>query len=156
MTEIMESRKIPLKEFISHLENNGNTILKNCIKKNTQFSTKFIINKIIAQNEKQLGIMQKDKTIIEKPSLPEQWVVQQDWDQIQAELKNDFDLENLNFIEANQLAMRLNEYKIRIYQSIQGKTSSTAVKKVLTAVIKRITNTNSKLIKEHLRLSAEP
>jgi hypothetical protein len=151
----MESKKIPLKEFISRLENNGNAILKNCIRQNTQFSTQFIIQRIIAQNEDRLKTLQQDKSIIEKPLLPEDWIMQQNWDLIQSELKSRFDLDNLNFLEANQMAMRLNEYMIGIYQSIQLKISNTAVKKVLGAVIRRITSTNAKLKKEHLRLSAE-
>ncbi len=151
----MDSKKIPIKDFISRLENNGNAILKDCIRKNTQFSTHFIMQRIIAQNENRLKILQKDKTIIAKPLLPENWIVQQNWAQIRSELKSGFDLENLNFLEANQLAIRLNEYMIGIYQAIRLKSSNAAVKKVLGAIIRRISSTNNKLKKEHLRLSAE-
>ena len=152
----MNSNKIPLKEFISRLENNGNAILKDCIRQNTQFSTKFIMQRIIAQNENRLRILQQDKTIIAKPLLPEDWIVQQNWAQIRSELKSSFDLENLNFLEANQLAVRLNEYMIGIYQAIQLKSTNAAVKKVFSSIIRRISSTNTKLKKEHLRLSAEP
>jgi hypothetical protein len=151
----MDSKKIPLKEFISRLENHSNSILKDCIRKNTQFSTQFMIQRIIAQNENRLKVLQKDKTIIEKPLLPEIWIVQQNWTQIQSELKSSFDLENLNFLEANQLAMRLNEYMIGIYQAAQLKISSATVKKVLRTLIRQITSTNAKLKKEYQRLRAE-
>jgi len=152
----MDSAKIPLKEFISRLENIANNILKECIRMNTQFSTKFIMQRIIAQNENRLRILQQDKTIIAKPLLPEDWIVQQNWAQIRSELKSSFDLENLNFLEANQLAVRLNEYMIGIYQAIQLKSTNAAVKKVFSSIIRRISSTNTKLKKEHLRLSAEP
>jgi hypothetical protein len=151
----MESRKIALKEFIIRLENTGNEILKNCIKRNTQFSTKFIVQKILAQNEKQFKILSRDPNLTEKPLLPKQWITRQNWNAIQEELKKNFDLENLNFIEANHLAVRLNEYMIEIYRSIQVKTSSTAAKKVFKAMIAQKIQTNLKLKKEYRRLSAE-
>jgi hypothetical protein len=155
MARTKESKKVPLIEFISSIEDNGQAILKNFVDKNTQFSTKFIIYKFLAQNEKQLKIIQTDKSVTQKPILPEHWLSGHNWGKIRMDLEKEFDAENLNFIEANQLAVRMNEYMIGIYQSTVLKTSSLVVKKVLTRVINKKISLNSKLKIEYARLRAE-
>jgi len=65
------------------------------------------------------------------------------------------DRENMNFIEANQLAIRLNEYLIDIYKSIQLRTSSKPIREILIRIVSSKNIMIAKLKKEYKRLRAE-
>jgi hypothetical protein len=151
----MTDKKIPIKEFIAATEHHAQTILKNFVEKNTQFSTKFIVHKFLSQNEKQLKIIQADKSITEKPLVPEQWLAEQDWINIRQAVEAKFDLENLNFIEATQLAVHMNEYLMNLYRAAELKTSSVLLKRVLSKVIAKKSSANLKLKMDYTRLSNE-
>jgi len=151
----MTDKKIPIKEFIAATEHHAQTILKNFVEKNTQFSTKFIVHKFLSQNEKELKMIRADKSITEKPLVPEQWIAEQDWINIRQDFESKFDLENLNFIEATQLAVRMNEYLMNIYRAAELKTSSVPVKRALSKVRAKKSSANLKLKMDYTRLSNE-
>jgi hypothetical protein len=155
MTETKSTIKISLLEFITRTESEANLVLKHWIDKNTQFSTQFIIRQIVSRNEKLLSKFSKDKAKHEKVAARKEWLMQQDWNIFRQKLAAEFDTEHLTFIEANRLALRMNEYLLSVYRSIVLHTSSQPVKKAINHWIAQKTGYILQLKKEYDRLNTK-
>jgi hypothetical protein len=150
-----EAEKIPLLDFIVHNESRAIEILKNCIKKNNQFSTIFVIQQYISGLERQLKKLRKDESVTTKVRVPAAWIGESDWSAVQARVAGEYDLENLNFLEATQLVTSITEYLVAGYQAAENKTSEKVIKHVLHKAVERKTDQLKKLKKEYLRLRTQ-
>lgn len=107
---------IPVKEFVHRLEEFSVDFYKSCLLKTNQYSTKYILQQAIKSHQ------DHHKDIIRFLELPgEEEVYARHLENImddfsQNHVDGNFELENLNFVEATHLAILLMEYVIAKYQ----------------------------------------
>ena len=107
---------IPVKEFVHRLEEFSVDFYKSCLLKTNQYSTKYILQQAIKSHQDQ------NKDIIRFLELPgEEEVYTRHLENImddfsQNHVDGNFELDNLNFVEATHLAILLMEYVIAKYQ----------------------------------------
>jgi hypothetical protein len=107
---------IPVKEFVRRLEEFSVDFYKNCLLKTNQYSTKYILQQAIKSQQNH------NKDIILSPDLPgEEEVDTRHLENIMDNFSrnyvdDNFELDNLNFVEATHLAILLMEYVIAKYQ----------------------------------------
>lgn len=143
-------------QVIAHLEQTVTDLLIKCAHRTTQFSTKFVVQKMISTSGKQMKDLRKNKSgNPDKLLLPVQWIADQKIEEHLNKLVKPFDMENLNFIEATNLGIILNEYLLACYRSIERRASSAELKKIIRLFITLKTAYVAELKKDHVRLSKE-
>lgn len=120
--------------LVNHIEDMGVKCFKNCLLQTNQFSTRYVLTKVLRDyndHVKQLKTEMNDfkNTVIYKRQIID--LMKRD---IPATIINKYDLNNLNFVEANKIAIDLTEQYIHLYQSINA-IETTAEVKALTELI---------------------
>jgi len=130
--------EIPIDEFVRRLETFSLDIYKQCLHSTNQFSAKFILQRVIkdhmghteeiSQISGELGDEKLDSRILHG--------ITEDFRK--KNIEADFDLQILNFVEANNLAIRLMEYVIDKYnQVLKGDISSASAENLKLILAKK-------------------
>ena len=131
------SSEIAIHEFVERLEKFSLDIYKQCLMSTNQFSAKFILQKVIkdhAVHTEQVfqitGELSEDKVdSIILNGIKEDFT--------KKNIETDFDLQILNFVEANNLAVKLMEYVIEKYDQVLKYDMSSASKEKLNLILEK-------------------
>ncbi len=149
----MVNRVISLYEVSRSIESHCIDFYKACVLKTNQFSTKYILQKMIEHHKKHLGIIKtnlsNEHEKIFAPDLLENY--QQHFSN--SESINSFDIVNLNFVEVTKLAIGLINLQIDFYRQMAEDLEEVSTKKSIDNIIELKTNYIRNLETEFDRLS---
>ena len=144
---------ISLNEFSRSIESRCIEFYKTCVLKTNQFSTKYILQKLIEQHKKHIKKLDLEFSFEGEEPLNsghlENYTMQfsKAW-QISA-----FDIENLNFVEATKLAISLINFQIDFYRQLTEEISGPEFQEIIEKIIVFKTDYIKELESEFERLS---
>ena len=124
-----------IQEYVSQLEKFCITFFKKCEVKTNQFSTKFILQRVVEEYRELMDdVSELVNTLGDEPVDPGS--LKQAFANFENEnLDENPDLENLNFVEAKNLAINTIEFVISQYRQLIEKGVSQESEKIISEII---------------------
>ena len=132
----MPKKNIRIIEFINNVEKFSVEFYKKCLLETNQFSTKYVLQNVIKnQMEQSQKVVDLAKDVNDEQvrgnNLRE--MIQ---DFSNKYVKSEYELDNLNFVEATHLSIFLTEYVIGIYQKIITGDLSVKTSDTLNSIVR--------------------
>jgi len=122
-------------DIINKIESQGTQFYRHCLEKSNQFSAKFILNKRLKEYQQHVSELwtEIEDLQVELPDLSDEILPEPEI--IFNRLENEFEVENLNFVEATKLAIRMMQESIHYYKLILKSNNSTQWDEIINRIL---------------------
>jgi hypothetical protein len=140
-----------LSEYILDLEERGLQFYRDCMRMTNQFSTKYILERVLKRQRAHVKNLKSEIRHLQDLELSIDPKIDVD-DFLKNELPQEFDREQLNFVEATKLALRMSEYYHDLYNQLLQRFKQIEQQNLLKCVIEKKSEFTEQLNKEYERL----
>ena len=146
-------KKKSFSELVVRCEKSGLQFYRDCMRITNQFSTKYILEKVIQKQRKHVTRLLADignvyDSVAEAAALEKKLQIF-----LQKELVREFDRENLNFVEVTKLAIRMTSFYRDMYMHLKENESLKNLHPVIDHIIESKSMFINQLTSELERLS---
>jgi hypothetical protein len=134
------------------LEREGINFFRHCIQKTNQFSTKFVLNKVIESYKQHVQGIENELPEFQTAVTVPDFLTELADSILMDGIEDLFDLEFLNFVEANKLAMHLVDNYITFYQRMAENEPPGRARNLVNELIDMKRNYRGQLQEEYQRL----
>ena len=121
MVNEVEQSEILVRELLRNKEELGLKFYRDCIQKTNQFSTKYILQKVLRVHQDHVEDLKLDLHHLSEDKVDGRLVSEIEKEISQTNLALEFDLATLTFREATRLALRIAENDIKFYEKLLEK-----------------------------------
>ena len=140
-------------EFVSKWEKSGLKFYRNCMRITNQFSTKYILENVLQKQNAHVTKILSDIGTINEAAVESEYVDKKITEFIKKVLIDEFDRENLNFVEVNKLAIRMSSYYREMYIHLKENETQKNVRNAIEKIVANKTGFIEQLTSEFERLS---
>jgi hypothetical protein len=138
----LQKKGLRIAGFLNY-EREGIKFFTRCLQRTNQFSTKYILQKVLLFQKEYLAAIEQDLRHLDS-ALPGEFISLED---TFANSETLYDLDTLNFLEATKMAIRIAERQWAVYKKYRSRESDTALQEIFSRLIeqkKRYINTIKK------------
>ena len=131
MFKELEPSELLFGDLLLKIEEQGLKFYRDCIQKTNQFSTKYVLQKVLRVHQDHVEDLKLDIQNLSSDKVDNKLISDLDEAISPEELCNDFDFATLTFREATKLAIKFAENDIQIYESMLDKDIDSPTKKAI-------------------------
>jgi len=147
-----ETSEITVGELLRKKEELGLRFFKNCIQRTNQFSTKYVLQKVLRAHQDHVEELNQELQKLSEEMADDNLVSEIEKVVSAKDLSDEFDLATLTFREATRLAMRFAENDIIFYEKLLKKIPDSSSAKSIERVLYKKSTYVLKLKSEYERL----
>jgi len=148
----LEQTEILVGDLLRKKEELGLKFYRECIQKTNQFSTKYILQKVLRVHQDHVEDLKLDLHHLSEDKVHARQVSEIENEVTQTDLTLEFDLATLTFREATRLAIRFAENEIKFYEKLLEIELSNSSKKAIDRVLYKKSTYVMQLKSEYERL----
>jgi hypothetical protein len=152
MVKGVESSEIRVGELLLKKEEQGLKFYRECIHKTNQFSTKYVLQKVLRVHQDHVEDLKLDIQNLSADKLKSSLRAELDKDTERERLCEEFDFATLTFREATKLAIMLSENDIKFYEKLLEKELDKPSKKAIERILYKKSTYVMQLKNEYKRL----
>jgi len=127
-------------DLLRKKEELGLKFYRDCIKKTNQFSTKYVLQKVLRVHQDHIEDLKLDLQHLSEDKVEANFVTQLEKGTSLSNLTDEFDLATLTFREATRLAIRIAENDIKFYeQLLENDLDKSSIKTIERVLYKKST-----------------
>ncbi len=135
MFKELEQSEILVEDLLRKKEELGLKFYRDCIQKTNQFSTKYVLQKVLRVHQDHVEDLKLDLKNLSEEMVDSNLVSELEKGVSSAELREEFDLATLTFMEATRLAIRFAENDIRFYENFLEKDLDNPSRKAIERIL---------------------
>jgi len=148
-----ETSEIQIGDLLRRKEELGLKFYQDCIQKTNQFSTKYILQKVLRVHQDHVEDLKLDLQNLTGDKVENNLVSDIERELSSINLSNEFDFSTLTFREATKLAIRFAENDILFYNKLLEKEFDSASVKVIQRILNKKSTYLMQLKSEYQRLT---
>ena len=148
----IDTTEILVGKLLLKKEEDGLKFYRDCIHKTNQFSTKYVLQKVLRVHQDHVEDLKLDIKNLTSDKLDSGLISEIDKDVSRESLSTQFDFATLTFREATQLAIKLSENDIRFYEKLLDKDLDRSSKKAIERILYKKSTYVMQLKNEYERL----
>ena len=152
MYKELDSSEIMVGELLLKKEETGLKFYRDCIQKTNQFSTKYVLQKVLRVHQDHVEDLKLDIQNLSEDKLDTNVVSDLDDSISNADICKELDFATLTFREATRLAIQLAENDIQFYESLLEKNLENHSKKAIERILYKKSTYVMQLKSEYERL----
>ena len=152
MFKELEQSEILVGDLLRKKEELGLKFYRDCIRKTNQFSTKYVLQKVLCVHQDHVEDLKLDLQNISEDKVDSNLVSELEKGVSSAELCKEFDFATLTFMEATRLAIRFAENDIRFYENFLEKDLDNPSRKAIERILYKKSTYVMQLKNEYERL----
>jgi rubrerythrin len=152
MFKELESSEILVGDLLLKKEEKGLKFYRDCIQKTNQFSTKYVLQKVLRVHQDHVEDLKLEIQNLSGDKVDPNLVSNLDKVVSNEDLCNEFDFATLTFREATRLAIRLAENDIQFYENLLEKDLDSPSRKAIERILYKKSTYVMQLKNEYQRL----
>jgi rubrerythrin len=152
MFKELEPSEILVGDLLLKKEEQGLKFYRDCIQKTNQFSTKYVLQKVLRVHLDHVEDLKLEIQNLSGDTVESKLISDLDSAISSAELCNEFDFATLTFREATKLAIKIAEYDIQFYESLLDKKLDNPSKKAIERILYKKSTYVMQLKSEYQRM----
>ena len=152
MFKELEQSEILVGDLLRNKEELGLKFYRDCIRKTNQFSTKYVLQKVLRVHQDHVEDLKLDLQNISEDKVDSNLVSELEKGVSSAELCEEFDFATLTFTEATRLAIRFAENDIRFYENFLEKDLDNPSRQAIERILYKKSTYVMQLKSEYERL----
>jgi rubrerythrin len=152
MFKELEQSDILVGDLLRKKEEVGLKFYRDCIQKTNQFSTKYVLQKVLRVHQDHVEDLKLDLQNLAEDRVDSNLISEIEKGVSSTNLSDEFDLATLNFREATRLAIRFAENDIKFYEKLIEKDLDDSSKKAIERVLYKKSTYVMQLKSEYKRL----
>jgi rubrerythrin len=152
MFKEVETSEILVGEILLKKEEQGLKFYRDCIQKTNQFSTKYVLQKVLRVHQDHVEDLKMEIQNLSADKIDTAMVSELDEAISNADIRNEFDFATLTFREATRLAIQLAENDIWFYENLLEKKLNNPSKKAIERILYKKSTHVMQLRSEYERL----
>ena len=152
MIKELEQTEILVGDLLRNKEELGLKFYRDCIQKTNQFSTKYVLQKVLRVHQDHVEDLKLDLNHLTEDKINGRLVSEIEKEISQTDLSLEFDLATLTFREATRLAIRFAENDIKFYEKLLEKDLNNSSIKAIDRVLYKKSTYVMQLKSEYERL----
>lgn len=152
MFKELEISEILVGDFLLKKEESGLKFYRDCIQKTNQFSTKYVLQKVLRVHQDHVEDLKVDIKNLSGEKVDNNIVSALDKNTSIVDICSEFDFATLTFREATRLAIQLAENDIKFYENLLEKKLDRSSKKAIERILYKKSTYVMQLKNEYERL----
>ena len=152
MFKELEASEILVGDLLLKKEEQGLKFYRDCIQKTNQFSTKYVLQKVLRVHQDHVEDLKLDIQHLSEDKLDSKLIAELDDSVSQAELCSKFDFATLTFREATKLAIKFAENDIQFYEGLLDRKLDNPSKRAIERILYKKSTYVMQLKNEYERL----
>jgi rubrerythrin len=152
MFKELVSSEMLIGDLLLKKEAEGLKFYRECIQKSNQFSTKYILQKVLRVHQDHVEDLKLDIQNLSSDKIAKDLISEIDNSLSYEDLCNEFDFSTLTFREATKLAIKFSENDIRFYEYLLTKDLDKPTKKAIERILYKKSTHVMQLKNEYERL----
>lgn len=152
MFKELESSEILVGDLLLNKEKQGLNFYRECIKKTNQFSTKYVLQKVLRVHQDHIEDLKLDIQNLSDDKIKSGLISEIDNSLSREQLCHEFDFATLTFREATKLAIQISESDIKFYEDLLTKDIDSSSKKAIERILYKKSTYIMQLKSEYKRL----
>jgi rubrerythrin len=148
----IEPSEILVGDLLLKKEEQGLKFYRDCIQKTNQFSTKYVLQKVLRVHQDHVEDLKLDIQNLSGDTVDSKLISNLEAAVSSADLCNEFDFATLTFREATKLAIKIAENDIQFYESLLDKKLDNPSKKAIERILYKKSTYVMQLKNEYKRL----
>jgi len=148
----LESSEPLIGDLLLKKEAEGLKFYRECIQKTNQFSTKYVLQKVLRVHQDHVEELKVDIQNLTSDKLDKDLITEIDNSLSYQDLCDEFDFATLTFREATRLAIKYSENDIRFYENLLTKDLEKPAKKAIERILYKKSTHVMQLKSEYERL----
>jgi rubrerythrin len=152
MINELESSEIFVGDLLLKKEEDGLKFYRDCIEKTNQFSTKYVLQKVMRVHQDHVEDLKEDIQTLSEDKIKSGLITELYNTLSREDLSKEFDLATLTFREATKMAIKISENEIRFYENLLEKGLDKPSKKAIERILYKKSTYLMQLKNEYKRL----
>jgi rubrerythrin len=152
MFKELEASEVLVGDLLLKKEEQGLKFYRDCIQKTNQFSTKYVLQKVLRVHQDHVEDLKLDIQNLSGDKLDSKLIAELDDSVSQAELCSKFDFATLTFREATKLAIKFAENDIQFYEGLLDRKLDNPSKRAIERILYKKSTYVMQLKNEYERL----
>jgi hypothetical protein len=155
MFKELDSSEMLIGDLLLKKETEGLKFYRECIQKTNQFSTKYVLQKVLRVHQDHIEDLKVDIQNLTSDKLNKDLITEIDNSLSHEDVGNEFDFATLTFREATKLAIKFSENDIRFYEYLLTKDLEKPTKKAIERILYKKSTYVMQLKSEYERLKED-